>query len=122
MKDYGTFFKKKNLVGFLGKEFLHMCAYPHIACKVRVMNEHLPLCLCPHIRVLDLLKKVLRSSSHPHLLDDLLIEKRSFILQFTAACLCKWITSLSEKEKEKEINNSSHGFCGKGSSLTANLK
>ncbi len=85
-------------------------------CKVRVMTEHLPL------RVLDLLEKVLRSSSHPHLLDDLLVENCSLILQLTAACLSKWITSLSEKEKEKEINNSSHGFCGKGSSLTANLK
>lgn len=86
------------------------------------MDEHLLLCLCPHKKVLDLLEKVLCSSSHPHLLDDLLVDMCSFILQLTAACLSKWITSLSEKEKEKKINNSSHGFCGKGSSLTTNLK
>lgn len=67
-----------------------------------MINERLPLCLCPHISVLDLLEKVLCSSSHPHLFDDLLVEKRSFILQFTAASLSKWITSLPEKETERK--------------------
>lgn len=72
------------------------------------MDEHLLLCLCPHKKVLDLLEKVLCSSSHPHLLDDLLVDMCSFILQLTAACLSKWITSLSEKEKKKERNQQ---FC-----------
>lgn len=81
---------------------------------VRVINERLPLCLCPHISVLDLLEKVLCSSSHPHLFDDLLVEKCSFILQFTAARLSKWITSLSEKEMERKRLTTVHIVLGVG--------
>lgn len=113
MKDYGTFFKK---LGLVSRERFpaYVCITTHahrLTCQVRVMNVF----LCAHIRVLDLLEKVLRSSSYPHLLDDLLVEKRSFVLQLTAPCLSKWITSLSEKEEKKEISNSLHDYCDKRS-------
>lgn len=73
--------------------------------------------------MLDLLEKVLCSSSHSHLFDDLLVEKRSFILQFTAARLSKWITSLSEKETErKRLINNLYGPWGEGSLLRTNIK
>lgn len=94
-----------------------ICLHIHthrLTCEVRVINERLRLCLCPHVSVLDLLEKVLRSSSHPHLFDDLLVEKCSFILQFTAARLSKWITSLSEKETERKRLTTVHIVLGVG--------
>jgi len=106
MKDYKALFKRKlvssmieTLLGCFGKNVLHLFAYPPTSHASRQTCEGDKGAL---VGVLDLLEEVLRSSSHPHLFDDFLVENCSFILQFTAASLSKWIASLSEKEMERK--------------------
>ena len=46
--------------------------------------------------VVDLLKEVLGSRSHPHLFDDLLVEGGSLVLKLTAPCLGQRIAALQD--------------------------
>lgn len=50
---------------------------------------------------LHLLEQVLRSSPHPHLFDDLLVQTGSCILQFAPSSLGKWVATLFKKERSK---------------------
>lgn len=64
---------------------------------------------------LFLLEQILSSSPHPHLLDDLLVETGSLILQFASSSLCEWVATLKQRNKRVSII-----YCKENKSVSLN--
>lgn len=77
-----------------------MSQYQHDTCATS--TKYFPYKIhVTHFAVMDLylLEQVLRSSPHPHLFDDLLVQTGSCVLQFAASSLGKRVATLFKKER-----------------------